>query len=110
VSRADRVAVAALAVDLLAAVLVDGIVADQRDGLVRGEAAEEEAGQGAGQGPWGPSSSGEDAVVAGGMAGGQAAGSAEQVGDGAPAGVQDSGSHEVKNRLNVGLVKASAIG
>jgi len=99
VRRADRVAVAALAVDLRAAVLIDGIVAGQRDGLAGGDAAKDGAGQGVGQGPGGPLPPGEDAVVAGGMAGGQAAGGAKQVGDGAPAGVQDGGGHEGEETL-----------
>jgi hypothetical protein len=77
------------------AVLVDGVVAGQRDRLVVGEAAEDDARRGTGQGPDGPASPREDTVVAGGMARGQAADSAQEVGDGAASGGQDGAGHEV---------------
>jgi hypothetical protein len=92
--RADGVAVASLAVDRVAAVLVDGVVSGQRDRLVMGKAAEDDARQDTGQRPEGPASPREDAVVTGGMAGGQAADGAQQVGDGAAAVGQHGTGHE----------------
>src|SRR5262249_29416641 len=80
--RADGVAGAPLAEDRRAAVPVDGVAARQGDRLAGGEPAEGDARQGAGQRPEGPAPPGEDAVVAGGMTGGQAAKGAQQVGDG----------------------------
>ena len=62
---------AALAVDLGAAVLVDGVVAGQEDGPVGDAMVEDELGQEPCQPERGPAAPGEDAVIAGGMAGGQ---------------------------------------
>ena len=103
--RAHRVAVAALAIDLGATVLVDGIVAGQIDRPVGDPTIEDEAGQDAGQGEGGPASFGEDAVEAGGVAFGQSGGGAEEVGDGAAAGGQDGGDEQEEESLVGGMVE-----
>src|SRR5215217_9061134 len=69
-------------------------LAGQGDRLIGAEAAEEDAGQGAGQRPGRPAPPREDAVVAGGVAGGQPADGPQEVGDGATAGGQDGAGHE----------------
>jgi hypothetical protein len=79
---------AALAVDPGAAVLVDGIVAGQEDGSVADVMVEDELRQEASQAEGGPTPFREDAVIAGGMSGGQPRDGAEQVGDGTAAGGQ----------------------
>ena len=91
VAGADRVAVAGLAMDLPAGVLGDGVVADQADAALGPEVPEDEAGQEGGQGQAGPLGQGEDAVVAGGVAFGEAGDGAQQVADGASAGGEDGG-------------------
>ena len=95
----------ALAIDLGAAVLVDGIVAGQEDGPVGDPMIEDEAGQDARQGEGGPAPFGEDAVKAGGVAFGQAGGGAEEVGDGAAAGRQQSGEEQDEEALVGGMVE-----
>ena len=82
---------AALAEDLVAGVLIDGVVASQEDSAVGHEVVEDPAGQAAGQPPGGPAALGEDAVVAGGVARGQGAEGAQEVADGAAADGQDGG-------------------
>ena len=103
--RAHRVAVTALAIDLGAAVLVDGIVAGQEDGPIGDPMIEDEAGQDPRQGESGPAPFGEDAVKAGSIAVGQAGGGAEQVGDGAAAGGQDGGEEQDEKALVGGMVE-----
>src|SRR4051812_31585149 len=71
VAAADGVAVAAFAVDLVAGVLIDGVVGSQEDGACTDEVVEDPAGQGAGEPPRGPAAVGEDAVIIGGIAGSQ---------------------------------------
>ena len=97
--RAHRVAVAALAVDLGAAVLGDGIVARQGDGPVGDEVVEDEPRQEASQSERGPTAFGEDAVIAGGISGSQPRDGAEQVGDGAASGGQDRGHEQDEEAL-----------
>jgi hypothetical protein len=96
---------AALAVDLGAAVLVAGVVAGQVDRPVGDPTLEDEAGQYPRQGEGGPAPPGEDAVEAGGVALGQAGGGAEEVGDGAAAGSQDGGQEQDKEALVSGMVE-----
>ena len=68
---AHRVAMPRLAVDLLAAMLGNGVVADQADDAAGPEVADHEAAEQAGQEQAGPLGGGEDAVVAGGVTVGQ---------------------------------------
>ena len=103
--RAHRVAMAALAVDLGAAVLVDGVVAGQADGPVGDPTVEDEPGQDPRQLQGGPAASGEDAVIAGGVSGGQIGGGAEEVGDGAAAGGEDGGDEQDQEALIGGVVE-----
>ena len=102
--RKGRVAVTALAIDLGAAALVDGIVAGQEDGPIGDPMIEDEAGQDC-EGESGPTTLGEDAVEAGGIAVGQAGGRAEQVGDGAASGGQDGGEEQDEKALVGGMVE-----
>ena len=96
---------AALAVDLGAAVLVHGVVADHEDGPVGDPMVEDEPGQDPRQLQGRPASLGEDAVIAGGVAGGQVGGGAEQVGDGAAAGGEDGGDEQDQEALIGGVVE-----
>ena len=95
----------ALAIDLGAAVLVDGVVADDRDGPVGDPPVEDEPGQDPRQLQGRPAPLGEDAVIAGGVAGGQIRGGAEQVGDGAAAGGEDGGDEQDQEALVGGVVE-----
>lgn len=95
----------ALAIDLGPAVLVDRIVASEQDRPIGDPMIEDEAGQDACQGEGGPAPLGEDAVKAGGVATGQAGGSAEQVGDGAAAGGEDGGQEQDEKALVSGMVE-----
>ena len=70
--RADRVAVAALAVDAGAGVLGDGVIAGQGDGALGDEPGEDDGEEPACQGPGGPAATREDVVIAGGVPGGRA--------------------------------------
>ena len=79
----DGVAVPRLAVDPLAGVAVDGVVADQDHRVGRAEVAQDVAGQGASQAR--PRGAGEDALVVGAVARGERPEGPEQVGDGAAA-------------------------
>jgi len=86
VAGADRVAVAGLAIDLAAAVLTDGIVADQGDRPGGEQAPQEEACEQAGEAEAGPAGSGEDAPEATSIAPGEGPRGAQEVGDGVAAG------------------------
>jgi hypothetical protein len=94
VGGADGVAMAALAVDVGAGVLGDGVVASQRDGAFGRESGEDRVCEPARQRPEGPAIPGEDAVVAGGVPGCEGAEGPHQVGDGTPAQGQDGGEGE----------------
>ena len=89
---ADGVAVAGFAMDLAAGVLGDGVIADEADAPLGPEVPQDEPCQEGGQGQAGPLGQGEDAVVAGGVAFGEARDGTQQVRDRAPAGRED-GSH-----------------
>ena len=102
IGRAHRIAMTALAMDRGAAVLVNGVVADDGDGPVGDPPVEDEPGQGPRQLQGRPAPLGEDAVIAGGVAGGQIGGGAEQVGDGAAAGGEDGGDEQDQEALIVG--------
>ncbi len=82
VTGTDGVAVACLAVDLATGVFGDGVITGQADTPLGPEGADEEARQEGGQSQAGPLGQGEDAVVAGRVALGQAGDGAQQVGDG----------------------------
>ena len=103
VGRAHRIAMAALAVDLGAAMLVDGIVAGQEDGAVGDVMVEDELRQEACQRQRGPASFREDAVIAGGISRSQAGHGAEEVGDGASSGGQDRRDEQDEEALVGGL-------
>ena len=94
---------AGFAVDLGAAMLVDGIVAGQEDRAVGPIMIEDELRQEPGQLEGGPGSFREDAVIAGGISRSQARDGAEEVGDGAPAGGQDGGHEQDQEALVGGL-------
>ncbi len=98
---------AGLAVDVLAGVALDGVVADEGHPAGGDEASEEEAAQGTGQLQAGPVGGGEDALIGGAMARGQGSEGAEQVGDGASTGGQDGRAEEddEAKRWRVGCVK-----
>lgn len=82
---------AALAVDLRARVLGDGIVNGQLDDPLGGEAGQGRRGEAAGQRPGGPAIAGEEGVIAAGFARGEPAEGAQQVGDGMGADGEDGG-------------------
>src|SRR5271157_4305605 len=91
VSGTDRVAMATLAVDVLAGVFLDGVVASQFDGAVGYKPGEHLLGKTTCQRPRGPAVAGEDAVITAGVSRSQRAQTAEQVGDGASPQSQDRG-------------------
>ena len=103
--RAHRVAMAPLAVDLGAAVLVNGVVARQVDGPVGGPMIDDEPGEDPRQLGGRPAAPRQDAMIAGGVAGGQLGGGAEQVGDGAAAGSEDGGDKQDQEALIGGVVE-----
>lgn len=82
VRRADGIAVACLAVDLLALMTIDGIIADEGDGSVRDKACDDEACQQAGQPKTGPRGGGEESLIGGLVSLGQGSECAEKIGDG----------------------------
>lgn len=88
-ARAHRVAVPRLAVDALALVLGHGIVADHGNHAGGDPALQEVAGQRPAEASQRAAAARQDAVVAGGMAGGQGVHGAQQIEDGAAAGGQD---------------------
>ena len=94
VGGADRVAVAALAVDLGTGVLGDGVVAGQQDGPLGGEAGEDGGDEAAEPGARG--TSGRVGRSGGNCRGGRGPGAegAEQVGDGAAACGEDGGERQ----------------
>ena len=96
---------APLAVDLGAAMLVNGIVAGQADRPVGGPTSEDQAGQEPRQSQGGPAALGQDAVIAGGVARGQLGGGAEEVGNGAAAGGEDGGDEQDQEALVGGVVE-----
>jgi hypothetical protein len=94
VSGADRVAMAALAVDMKPRMLGDGIVPGQKDRSTRREAGKDRRDVAACQGRKRPVVTREDAVIAAGMAGCEASQKAKQVGDGASAQGEDRGQSQ----------------
>jgi len=94
VGGADGVAVAGLAVDVLAPVAIGGAVADQHGRAGREQVVQQEARQRQPQAEAGPGGGGEDAPVGGGVAVGQGAEGAQQVGGGAAAGGAHGGGHQ----------------
>jgi hypothetical protein len=99
VGGAHGVAVAALAVDVLAAVLRHGVVAGDHDRRVGRQQIQDQAGQHPAEGPGGPGGAGEDAVVVAKMALGPAAHRGQDTGDGASAGGQDGADGEQQESL-----------
>ena len=91
VSGTDRVAMATLAVNVLAGVLLDGVVASQFDGALGYKPGEDLLGKTTCQRPRGPAVAGEDAVITAGVSRSQRAQTAEQVGDGVSPQSQDRG-------------------
>jgi len=94
VRRADGVAVPRLAVDVLAPVFVHGVVAGQEDRAVGQQVFDDPAGQELGQPPAGPAPLGEEAAVAGGVAGGERPQGAQEVGDGVTADGEQGGAQQ----------------
>src|SRR5262249_245781 len=91
---ADRVAVAALAVDPGPGMFGDGIVAGQFDRAAGGEAVRDSGDVAARQPAGGPGAGGGGTGITAGVARGQGAQGAEQVGDGAAADGEDSGQRQ----------------
>jgi hypothetical protein len=94
VSGTDRIAVATLAKDPLARVLIDRVIASQEDPARRHQMVEDPASQAPRQPPARPAAFAEDFVVAGGMARGQGAKGSQEVADGAAADGQDGGQSQ----------------
>ncbi len=63
----DRIAVAGFTVHLLTRMFIDGVITGQQDTPLRHEVVDDPTGQAVGQPPAGPTSFGEDTVIAGGM-------------------------------------------
>jgi len=85
----------ALAIDVLAPVFLNGVIASQEDRAGGQQVVEGPAGQESGQPPARPAPLREDAPVAGRVAGGERPHGPEEVGDGVPAdGQQGSGQQE----------------
>src|SRR5262249_27253225 len=103
VRGADRVAVAALAPDLLALVRADGVVGHLQAQGPGAQADQNQAAEGGSQAQARPAGLGEDTAVAGGIAVGQAAQGAEQVGDGAAPGGQQRRQQQQAGALGGGL-------
>ena len=82
---------ARLAVDLLPLVAVRGVVADEDYRAARGQVAQQEVRQLQAEVQAGPGGRGQDALVVGAVARCHRPESAEEVGDGAPAGGEDGG-------------------
>ena len=91
VGGADRVAMTALAIDLGTGMLRDGIITRQFDDILGRESSEDHLGESPRQMPAAPRTAREDAVITGGVPGGQGAQAAEQVADGMSAKGQDRG-------------------
>ena len=94
VGGADRVAMTALAIDLGTGMLCDGIITSQFDDILGRESGEDHSGESPCQIPAVPGTAREDAVIAGGVSGGQGAQAAEQVADGMSAKGQNRGDSE----------------
>src|SRR5205085_3289846 len=91
---ADRVPMAALAIDLRTGVLRDGVIADEMERALRHQAVEHQGGQGAGEASAIPAAAGQEAVEAGGVPGHQRAQRAEEFGDVAATDGQEGGEEE----------------
>src|SRR5262249_47910461 len=85
VRRADRVPMPALAIDVLPPVFLHGVIARQEDRAGGQQVVEGPAGQEPGQPPARPAPLREDAAVAGGGAGDERPGGAQEGGGGVPA-------------------------
>jgi hypothetical protein len=94
---------AALAVDLGAAVLVDRVVTGEQDGSVADAMVQDESDEDACQGHRRPVSHREDVLVAGGVAVLEFAEGAEEIGDGAAPGGEDCGDGQDKESLIGGM-------
>ena len=111
---ADRVPVPGLAVDLATGATIDGVVADEHDGPLRGDQGRAEPTKLAGQVEGRPPCGGGDPLVGGAVAPGQRCGGAGDVGDGAPPGGEEGpaeeGDEPVERRWGNSRVTASSIG
>src|SRR5689334_214279 len=103
--RADGVAMAGLAIDLLPLVAVNGVVADEGDGSIGDEMVEEESRQSTAQFEAGPAGIREDALEAGAVSGRQSAECPQEVGDGASAAGKDGCGGEGEEALGGGQGK-----
>src|SRR5205085_8911285 len=86
-----RVAVAALAEDLVPGVFRDGVIAGQEDPAGGHQVVEGPAGQAPCQSPGGPAALGQDPVVTGGVTRGQGTEGTQEVADGASSDGEDGG-------------------
>jgi hypothetical protein len=85
---------AGLAVDLAPGVAVDGVIADQGDGLAGRDQGQDQTRKAAGQPECGPFGEGKDPLIGGAVPFGQRCGGAEEVGDGAATRGEDSRAGE----------------
>ena len=99
VGRAHGVAMPALAEDLLAAMLVDGVVARQLNRSRNGKVADKPGGQKVGQAPQRPTSFREQAMVTGRGSRRQGTKCAQQIQDGMVAGGQDRREQQNKEAV-----------
>src|SRR5262249_50586038 len=108
VRGADRVSMASFAEDLVARVLIDGVVTSQKDATFRHEMVEDPAGQAPGQLPGRPAAFAEDAMVTGGMARRQGAEGAQQFADVASADGQDGSQSQGDEAKESGSSKGTS--
>jgi hypothetical protein len=86
--------VACLAVDLLALVTIDGVIAGEADEALGQEVLHEEAAEQAGQLQSGPLRLGEDALVAGTVSGCQSTEGAQEVGNASASAGEQGADHQ----------------
>src|SRR5439155_24166148 len=91
---ANGVAVATFAVDLVAGVLIDGVIGGQISRASRDEASENPASEAAAQSEHRPTAAGEEAMKTGRITRSQQADGAQDVSDGVAANGQDSGDQQ----------------
>jgi hypothetical protein len=99
---------ASFAEDLVARVLIDGVVTSQKDATFRHEMVEDPAGQAPGQLPGRPAAFAEDAMVTGGMARRQGAEGAQQFADVASADGQDGSQSQDDEAKESGSSKGTS--
>ena len=107
VGRADRIAMAALAVDVRTGMLGDRVVTGQKNSASRDETSEHRRDITACQGRERPAVTGEDPVITTGVSGSQDAQNTKQVGDSASPKVRIAAKARRTNRRWIGRENAS---